>query len=257
MRKPILAGNWKMNKTVAEAQTLVAAMKDELLKVAGVDKVFCPPFLAVPAVAALVAGTEIGVGAQDMYWKDSGAFTGEVSPLMVKEFCQYVIIGHSERREYFGETDQTVNQKLQAALAHGLRPIVCVGESLELRQAGKTEIWVSGQVKAALAGLSAEQVAGLVIAYEPIWAIGTGLAATSADAEHVCGNVVRATVAALYGQATAQVVRVQYGGSVSAGNAAELMAQPNIDGGLVGGASLKAADFIAIVQAAGKAKGST
>jgi triosephosphate isomerase len=254
MRKPIIAGNWKMNKTVAEAVALVAAMKDEMRIVAGVDIVFCPPFLAVPAVAGLVKGTALGVGAQDMYWKESGAFTGEVSPLMVREFCQYVIIGHSERREFFGETDETVNNKIVAAFAHGLTPIVCVGETLALRQEGRTESWVAGQVKAALAGLSAEQVARLVIAYEPIWAIGTGLAATAQEAERVCGAVVRATVRELYGVATAEAVRVQYGGSVSAANALELMGQPNIDGGLVGGASLKAADFLAIVQAAAQAQ---
>ncbi len=252
MRTPILAGNWKMNKTVAEAEALVREMLDPLSAVQGVDKVLCPPFMAVPAVARLVEGAAIGVGAQDMYWKESGAYTGEVSPLMVAEFCDYVIIGHSERREYFGETDETVHQKLLAALEHGLTPIVCVGETLEQRDAGITESWVAGQVEAALRDLSGEQVAGIIIAYEPIWAIGTGRAATAADAEHVCGNVVRATVARLYDQAIADAIRVQYGGSVNPGNAAELMAQPNIDGGLVGGASLKAADFVAIVRAAAK-----
>jgi triosephosphate isomerase (TIM) len=252
MRKPIIAGNWKMNKTVAEAVALVGAMKEQLLPIPGVDKVFCPPFMAVPDVARLLAGSGLGVGAQDMYWKDSGAFTGEVSPLMVREFCQYVIIGHSERREYFGETDESVNAKTRAALAHGLTPIVCVGETLALRQASRTESWVAGQVRAALAGLTAEQVAGLVIAYEPIWAIGTGLAATAEEAERVCGQVVRGTVAEVYGPAIAAAVRIQYGGSVSAANAAELMAQPNIDGALVGGASLKAPDFVAIVRAASK-----
>ena len=251
MRTPIMAGNWKMNKTVAEAEALVREMMDPLLAIEGVDKVFCPPFMAVPAVAALVKGTPIGVGAQDMYWKESGAYTGEVSPLMVAEFCDYVILGHSERREYFGETDETVHQKLLAALQHGLTPIVCVGETLEQRDAGVTESWVTGQVEAALRDLSAEQVAGIIIAYEPIWAIGTGRAATAQDAEHVCGSVVRATIARLFGRDTAEAIRIQYGGSVNPGNAAELMAQPNIDGGLVGGASLKAADFVAVVRAAG------
>ena len=255
MRKPILAGNWKMHKTVAEAVTLVAAMKQELLGVPGVEKVFCPPFMAVPDVARLVQGTELGVGAQDMHWEESGAYTGEVSPLMVKEFCQYVIIGHSERREYFAETDETVNRKVHAALAHGITPIVCVGETLALRQEGKTESWVEGQVRAALQGLDANQVSGLVIAYEPIWAIGTGLAATAEEAERVCRDVVRATIAELYDSATAERIRVQYGGSVNPGNAAELMAQPNIDGGLVGGASLKADSFVSIVRLAAKAKG--
>lgn len=255
MRKPILAGNWKMNKTVAEAAALVTAMRDRLLAIPGVEKVLCPPFMAVPEVARLVAGTEIRVGAQDMYWEPSGAYTGEVSPVMVKEFCDYVIIGHSERREHFGETDTSVNRKIKAAFAHGLTPIVCVGESLALRQEGRTEVWVSGQVKAALEGLSAEQVASLVIAYEPIWAIGTGLAATAEEAERVCGQVVRATVAELYGADVAEAVRIQYGGSVKAANIAELMRQPNIDGALVGGASLSAEEFVAIVRYSAEAKG--
>lgn len=255
MRKPILAGNWKMNKTVAEAVALVAAMKQDLLDVPGVEKVFCPPFMAIPDVARLVQGTELGVGAQDMYWEESGAYTGEVSPLMVKEFCQYVIIGHSERREYFGETDESVNRKIHAAFAHGITPIVCVGETLALRQEGKTESWVEGQVRAALEGLSAAQASSLVIAYEPIWAIGTGLAATAEEAERVCRDVVRATIAQLYDTATAESIRIQYGGSVNPGNAAELMAQPNIDGGLVGGASLKADSFVSIVRLAAEAKG--
>ncbi|MHB1294600.1 MAG: triose-phosphate isomerase [Anaerolineae bacterium] len=255
MRKPILAGNWKMNKTVAEAVALVREMRDLLLEVRGVDKVFCPPFMAIPEVARLVQGTELGVGAQDMYWKESGAFTGEVSPLMVREFCDYVIIGHSERRQFFGETDESVNQKIKAALQHQLTPIVCVGETLALREQNKTEIWVSDQVKAALVGLSAEQVAGMIIAYEPIWAIGTGLAATEDEAERVCGQVVRATVADLYGQATADAVRIQYGGSVTPTNSDQLMSQPNIDGALVGGASLKTADFVMVVRNAARAKG--
>jgi len=255
MRKPILAGNWKMNKTVAEAAALVKAMRDRLLAISGVEKVLCPPFMAIPEVARLVAGTEIRVGAQDMYWEPSGAYTGEVSPVMVKEFCDYVIIGHSERREHFGETDASVNRKIKAAFAHGLTPIVCVGESLALRQEGRTEVWVSGQVKAALEGLSAEQVASLVIAYEPIWAIGTGLAATAEEAERVCGQVVRATVAELYGADVAEAVRIQYGGSVKAANIAELMRQPNVDGALVGGASLSAEEFVAIVRSSAEAKG--
>jgi len=255
MRTPILAGNWKMHKTAAEAVELVTAMRDKLAKIPGVEKVFCPSFLAIPDVARLLAGTEFHVGAQDMYWEEEGAFTGEVSPLMVKEFCDYVIIGHSERRQYFGETDETVNRKVKAAFAHDLVPIVCVGESLELRKAGRTETWVRAQVRAALEGLSAEQVARMVIAYEPIWAIGTGLAATAEEAERVCGQVVRATVAELYGPEVAETIRIQYGGSVKPGNAAELMAQPNIDGALVGGASLRADDFVEIVRLSAQAKG--
>ena len=244
-----------MHKTAAEAVELVTAMRDKLAKIPGVEKVFCPSFLAIPDVARLLAGTEFHVGAQDMYWEEEGAFTGEVSPLMVKEFCDYVIIGHSERRQYFGETDETVNRKVKAAFAHDLVPIVCVGESLELRKAGRTETWVRAQVRAALEGLSAEQVARMVIAYEPIWAIGTGLAATAEEAERVCSQVVRATVAELYGPEVAETIRIQYGGSVKPGNAAELMAQPNIDGALVGGASLRADDFVEIVRLSAQAKG--
>ena len=255
MRTPILAGNWKMNKTVAEAAALVEAMRDVLLAIPGVEKVVCPPFVAIADVARRLAGTELGVGAQDMYWEQSGAYTGEVSPPMVKEFCQYVIIGHSERREHFGETDETVNRKLKAALAHELKPIVCVGETLDLRQDGRTETWLAGQVRAALRGLSAAQVDGVVIAYEPIWAIGTGLAATAEEAERVCGTVVRAAVAELYGQGTADALRIQYGGSVKPGNAYELMSHANIDGGLVGGASLRADDFVEIVRQTARAKG--
>jgi len=255
MRTPILAGNWKMHKTAAEAAALVAESKEALLAVGTVDRVFCPSYLAIPKVAELVAGTPLGVGAQNLYWEESGAYTGEVAPAMVAEFCDYVIIGHSERRAYFGETDETVNKKIVAALKHGLIPIVCVGETLELREAGKTESWVAGQVRAALKGLTAAQVAGLVIAYEPIWAIGTGLAATAEEAERVIGEVVRTTVRELYGDATAEAVRIQYGGSVKPDNALELMGKPNIDGALIGGASLKAADFVAIVQAAAEAKG--
>ena len=255
MRTPILAGNWKMNKTVAEAVALVQAMKDDLLAISSVTRVLCVPFMAVPDIARLVQGTPLAVGAQDMYWEESGAYTGEVSPPMVAEFCRYIIIGHSERRAYFCETDETVNRKVHAALAHGLSPIVCVGETLALRERGETESWIIAQVRAALEGLTAQQVADLVLAYEPIWAIGTGLAATSEEAGRVCGDVVRATVAERYGPKTGEAVRIQYGGSVKPENAYELMAQPSIDGALVGGASLKAADFCEIVRAAAKAKG--
>ncbi|NLT73069.1 MAG: triose-phosphate isomerase [Chloroflexi bacterium] len=255
MRKPIIAGNWKMNKTASEGVLLVQAMQADLLPIASVEKVVCPPFLAVPDVSRLVAGSDLRVGAQDLFWEASGAYTGEVSPAMVREFCDYVIIGHSERREYYGETDENVNRKIVAALSAGLVPIVCVGETKELRESGKTEPWVRRQVEAALSGLQAEQVAGLVFAYEPIWAIGTGLAATPSDAEDVCGGVVRETVRTLYGNDVAESVRIQYGGSVNAANAFEIMSQPNVDGGLVGGASLKAADFCQIVTETVRAKG--
>jgi triosephosphate isomerase (TIM) len=255
MRVPILAGNWKMNKTAAEAVELVKAMKGDLLTLHGVERVVCPAFLAIPDVSRLLAGSGIMTGAQDLYWEKSGAFTGEVAPAMVAEFCQVVIIGHSERREYFGETDAGVNKKIKAALTAGLLPIVCVGESLGLRQEGRTESWIIGQVRAALEGILPEQAAGLVFAYEPIWAIGTGLAATAEEAERVCGQVVRATVAELYGAAVAEAVRVQYGGSVKGSNALELMGKPNIDGALVGGASLSATEFVSIVKGAAQAKG--
>ena len=255
MRKPVIAGNWKMNKTVAEATELVMGMRDALDAVPTVTTVLCPPFLALPGVAGLVSGTRIGVGAQNLHWEEIGAFTGEVSPAMLSEFCQYVIIGHSERREHFGETDESVNRKVRAALAHGLIPIVCVGETLDLRQAGRTGLWVENQVTRALEGLTATQVSGMVMAYEPIWAIGTGLAASADEAERVCGEVIRSTVAALHGDQAGENIRIQYGGSVKPGNASELMSQPNIDGALVGGASLQATDFCQIVVSASIAKG--
>ena len=255
MRTPIVAGNWKMNKTAAEGTALVRAMMVDLMDTAGVQTVFCPSFLAIPDVARLVQGSPLAVGAQDLYWEESGAYTGEVSPAMVAEFCQYVIIGHSERREFFAEKDEGVNKKVKAALAHDLIPIVCVGETLALRDEGRTDTWVRDQVVAALQGVSPEQTAGLVIAYEPIWAIGTGRAATPEDAEQVCGEVVRATIADLYNAATAEAIRIQYGGSVNPDNVEEIMSQPNIDGGLVGGASLQAESFTTIVRATALAQG--
>lgn len=263
MRTPIIAGNWKMNKTVDEAVSLVREMRRGLNEVRGVDRVLCPPFVALAAVAELLKPTTIKLGAQNMYWEDKGAYTGEISPLMLKGLCQYVIIGHSERRGYFGETDEGVNRKIKAALrqaqdtafTHGLIPIVCVGESLEQHEAGQTEEWVSGQVRAALEGLSAEQVRSMIVAYEPIWAIGTGKAATGAGANAVIGLTIRGTIADLYDEATAQAVRVQYGGSVKPANIVEFMTQPEIDGALVGGASLRANDFVEIVRIAGQVKG--
>ncbi|HID62346.1 MAG TPA: triose-phosphate isomerase, partial [Anaerolineae bacterium] len=248
MRTPIIAGNWKMNKTIAEAVNLVREMQPELNEVQGVDKVLCPPFLALAAVKELLGSTTIKLGAQNMYWEEKGAYTGEISPLMLKELCQYVILGHSERRQYFGETDDGVNKKIKAALAHGLTPIVCVGENLAQNEAGQTEAVVGGQLRGCLAGLSAEQVRGLIIAYEPVWAIGTGRPATGTGANTVIGQTIRGTIGTLYDEATAQAVRVQYGGSVNPKNTAEFMSQVEIDGALVGGASLKAADFVEIVR---------
>lgn len=239
MRTPIIAGNWKMNKTAEEAVAFVEQIREGLNATSGVDIVLCPPALAIPAVAASVKGTKIGVGAQNMFFAESGAFTGELAPNMLTPFCQYVILGHSERRAYFGETDEGVNKKIKAALAHGLTPMVCVGETLEQNEAGETHSFVSGQVKAAFAGLTAEQAIACVIAYEPIWAIGTGKTATVEQAGAIIGGTVRTAVAEILGNDVAQQVRIQYGGSVTEKNIAELMAHPDIDGALVGGASLK------------------
>ena len=252
MRTPFVAGNWKMNKTVAEARELVSAMGPGLKSIAGVEKVICPPFVALVAVANLVAGTDIGLGAQNMYWEEKGAFTAEVAPGMVKEFCKYVILGHSERRTYFGETDETVNKKVLAAQKAGLVPIVCVGETLVENEAGQTAEVVRRQIREGLKGLDPAFVPTVVVAYEPVWAIGTGRASSSENAQGVHGDVIRATLAEMFGLASAQAIRILYGGSVTAANAAEFFAQPDIDGALVGGASLKSDEFIAITKAAAK-----
>ncbi len=250
MRTPIIAGNWKAFKTVPEALALV----DDLLKsvgdVTGVDVVVCPPFTALYAVAERLKGTRIKVGAQNMYWEKQGAYTGEITPLMLQGVVDYVILGHSERRKLFGETDETVNKKVHAALAHNLIPIIAVGEVLEENEAGKTAEVVTRQIKGAFAGLTADQAQGTVVAYEPVWAIGTGKAATPAGANAVIGLNIRGALAELYGETVAQAIRIQYGGSVTPANARELLGQPDIDGALVGGAALKAPDFTAIVQAA-------
>ncbi len=248
MRKPIIAGNWKMYKTIEEAVDLVREMRRALNAIESVDSVVCPPFIAVPAVADALSGTRIGVGAQNMHWEKEGAFTGEISPLMLQGLVQYVILGHSERRQYFGETDENVNKKAHAAFAHGLIPIIAVGENLAENQAGQTEQVVRRQITGGLAGLTKEQVQTLIIAYEPVWAIGTGLNAEPADANRVIGVTLRGAVADLYGEATAQAVRIQYGGSTKPSNIAAFMAMPDIDGALVGGASLKAADFVDMVK---------
>jgi triosephosphate isomerase len=246
MRTPFIAGNWKMNKTAEEAAAFANEIKDDLNAIDGVDIAFCPPFLAIPAVAEAIAGTKIGVGAQNMYFEESGAYTGETAPNMITPFCTYVILGHSERRAYFGETDEGVNKKIKAALKHGLTPIVCVGESLEQNEAGETQSFVSGQVRAAFEGLTADEMALCVIAYEPIWAIGTGKTATVQQAGDIIGGTVRAAVAEMFGSETAEQVRIQYGGSVKPENVADFMAHPDIDGALVGGAALKAS-FVDLV----------
>jgi triosephosphate isomerase (TIM) len=255
MRTPIIAGNWKMYKTIAEARQFVEAAKDELAKYPQVEKAICAPFVSLAPLKDALHGTDIKLGAQNMFWEDQGAYTGEVSPLMLREVCELVIIGHSERRQYFGETDETVNKKIKAALAHDLTPIVCVGESLEQNQAGETAQLVGAQVRAAFDGISGDQAREIIVAYEPIWAIGTGLAATADDANRIIGQVCRATLASLYGDVVAQEMRIQYGGSMKPDNIEELMRQSEIDGGLVGGASLKPADYITLVRAAAESKG--
>jgi triosephosphate isomerase len=254
MRTPVIAGNWKMNKNVAEAEALVKEMLSGLSQVKSVERVLCPPFVALTAVKELLDGTGIGLGAQNMHWADKGAYTGEISPLMLKGLCQYVIIGHSERRQYFGEADEGVNKKVKAALAHGLTPIVCVGENLEQNEAGQTAEVVGRQVRQGLVGLSGAEGEKLIMAYEPIWAIGTGKPATGTGANSVIGQAVRGALAELFGKEVAAKIRIQYGGSVSPDNVEEFMAQPEIDGALVGGASLKP-DFAEIVRLAAKAKG--
>ncbi|MCB0131016.1 MAG: triose-phosphate isomerase, partial [Caldilineaceae bacterium] len=214
----MMAGNWKMNKTIDEAVALATAIHDSVGDVVSVDRVVCPTYVCLPAVRAALSGSSVAVGAQNVHWEANGAYTGEISTGMLEGLVDYVIIGHSERREYFAETDETVNKKIHAALAAGLKPIVCVGESLEQNQAGETASFVSGQVRGALVGLSAAQVADLIIAYEPIWAIGTGLAATAEQAQDICGDVVRAAVADLYDADVAAQTRVLYGGSTKPGN---------------------------------------
>ncbi|MGW8251033.1 MAG: triose-phosphate isomerase [Anaerolineales bacterium] len=250
MRIPLVAGNWKMYKTVAEARHLVSELVPGLQAIEGVDKVLCPPFTDLLAVKALLEGTDIALGAQNMHWEASGAFTGEISPAMVAELCQYIIIGHSERRAYFGETDSSVNRKVHAALLHGILPIVCVGETLEENEAGSTTEVVTRQLRDGLARLDLEDGSTLVVAYEPVWAIGTGKAATPDGANGVIADVIRPVLADEFGEPFANQVRVLYGGSVKSDNAAEFFAQPDIDGALVGGASLKADEFTAIAQAA-------
>ena len=250
MRRPFVAGNWKMNKSVEQATLLIADMLPGLEAVKTVDRVVCPPFTSLMVVSGMLAGTEIGLGAQNLHWEESGAFTGEVSPQMVKEFCKFVIIGHSERRAYFGETDETVNLKTKAAVAAGLTPIVCVGETLEENESGQTESVVSRQVKMGLDGISKDSASSLVVAYEPVWAIGTGKAASAQQANDIIGGVVRRNLSAAFGSEVADQIRILYGGSVKGSNAGEFFSQPDVDGGLIGGASLKAEDFVQIVEAA-------
>jgi triosephosphate isomerase len=249
-RIPFVAGNWKMNKTVAEARDLVPKLSVQLREVANVEKVLCPPFISLVAISSLLEGSDIGLGAQNMHWEEKGAFTGEVAPGMVKEFCNYVIIGHSERRAYFGETDENVNRKLRAALKFDLTPIVCVGETLDQYESGRTSEVVRRQISLGLADTDSVNARGIVVAYEPVWAIGTGKASSGENANDVLAQIIRPALSDLFGEETTQSIRILYGGSVTASNAAEFFNQPEIDGALVGGASLKADEFVAITEAA-------
>ncbi len=251
LRRAVIAGNWKMNKTPLEAAKLIDEAKP-LLKDADCEVIMCVPFVDLSVALESTKGTNIKIGAQNCHFENSGAFTGEISAPMLKEMgVEYVIVGHSERRTYFGDTDVTVAKRLKAALGSGLKGILCVGEYLEQREQGITAELVAMQVKIALLGLSAEEVKNVIIAYEPVWAIGTGLTATSEQADEVCG-IIRNVVESLYGKEIADGMTIQYGGSMNAKNAAELLSKENVDGGLIGGASLKAPDFAAIVNAASK-----
>ena len=237
-----------MNMTASDTLAFLNEIKDGLNGIEGIDIAVCPTAVCIPVAAAVLADTKVGVGAQNMHWEEKGAYTGELSPTMVKEFCEYVIIGHSERRQMFGETDETVNKKAKAALANGITPIIACGESLEQNKAGETHAFVSGQIRGAFEGISAADAATCVVAYEPIWAIGTGLSADPESAGGIIRDTVRGTLAELHGNDVAQQIRIQYGGSVKPHNCAEYMPLPDMDGALVVGASLKP-DFIELVKA--------
>ena len=249
LRKAVIAGNWKMNKTPAEAKELIAAIAP-LVKDAGCEVIACTPFVDLSAAQEAAQGTNIQIGAENCHWEKSGAYTGEISAEMLASMgVNIVIIGHSERRQYFGETDVTVQKRVRAALDAGLTVILCVGETLEQREQGITSELVAMQTKIALGGVTAEELKRVIIAYEPVWAIGTGKTATAEQANEVC-HTIREVIAGLYGKDAADAFTIQYGGSMNAGNAAELLAQPDVDGGLIGGASLKPNDFATIVKAA-------
>ncbi len=251
-RVPLVAGNWKLNKTAVEAYKLVSELIPGLKAIHGVDKVVCPPFTALMAVSRLIKDQAIYLGAQDMFWEEKGAYTGEISPAMLAEFCEYVILGHSERRRHFGETNEQVNRKARAALSHRLIPIICVGETLQENEAGQAAGVVSRQVREALLSVELQDARQIVLAYEPVWAIGTGRAATPDGVNLLIRNVIRPTIGGICGEKIAQSARVLYGGSVDAANAAGFFKQPEVDGALVGGASLEARSFKAIVEAAAK-----
>ncbi len=252
MRVPLIAGNWKMNTTLSEAIVLGNEMRPGLDEIDGVDKVICPPFISLAAVKEVIKGSSIKLGAQNMYFESRGAYTGEISPIMLAELCQFVIIGHSERRQYFGDTGEMVNRKVRAAIEVGLKPILCIGERLDDYEAGRAEKVVTGQLGSALAGVG--DISGLVIAYEPVWAIGTGRAATGEGANKIIG-LIRRSMAKLYSEETARSLRILYGGSVTAANSGEFIKQPEIDGALVGGASLKADQFLSIARQTAEIKG--
>ncbi|RYL95769.1 triose-phosphate isomerase [Sporolactobacillus sp. THM7-4] len=249
-RKPIIAGNWKMNKTVREAHEFVEAVKDKVPSPDVVDSVIAAPFIALDRIVGDAKGSDLKIGAENVHFENSGAFTGEVSPVMLEDLgVDYVIIGHSERRAMFAETDDTVNKKVLASFAHHLTPIVCVGETLDEREGGRWQAVVKKQVTKAFSGVPGDQAPAVVVAYEPIWAIGTGKSASAEDANEVC-HFIRETIAGLYDEATAEKVRIQYGGSVKPANIADLLARPDIDGALVGGASLQPESFLALLEAA-------
>ena len=253
MRKPILAGNWKMYKSFVEAVDFVDAVVDIIPSNDKVDAVICAPAVYLPTLVAATEDTDLAIGAQNMHFEEEGAFTGEISPAMLSNInVDYVILGHSERREMFNETDEAINKKVGAALKHGIVPIICCGETDEEREAGKTVAKVSGQIRGALQGFSAEQVTHMVIAYEPIWAIGTGKTATADDANETCG-AIRSVIAELYDQNTAEAIRIQYGGSVKPENIVELLSKEHIDGALVGGASLQVESYVKLLEAAANA----
>jgi len=255
LRRCLIAGNWKMHKTISDSVALARAISEGMADAEGleVDMVICPPFTALSAVADAIKGTPVGLGAQNVYWEEKGAFTGEIAPVMLQDIgCQYVIVGHSERRQFFGETDQTVNRRANAALKAGLVPIICVGETLQQREAGNTDQVVKTQVQGAYAGIEPQAAMSTIIAYEPVWAIGTGKASNGPDADRVSG-LIRSEIAGLMGEEVARQIRILYGGSVKPENMAEFASQKNIDGALVGGASLDAQSFLGIVANAAKA----
>jgi len=251
-RTPFIAGNWKMNTNIEEAVALIKTMQPQLNKIQGVEKVLCPPYIALNAAKGIIRGSTVKLGAQNMFYEEKGAFTGEISTHMLQDLCDYVIIGHSERRQYFGETNELVNKKLKAAVQHNLKPILCIGETSEENEAGKTREVLGAQLINCADRLYF--MSGMVIAYEPLWAIGTGKNASGDEANRTI-NFIRQFISRLHGSGIANTARILYGGSVTASNIAEFMRQPDIDGALVGGASLKADDFVSIVRQASEIKG--